>query len=714
MSDTYFYPVTGRKNTGGVFDRIPIEELQTSQPYQFTLFVLGYSAVQGVTPTFSQAGILFPGIQVPATSYIEIAGIHGRPYTEYAGDRKSVADRASDFNPKDKKDTLPVPSRFGGYCNHGSVSFPTWHRPYVMLVEQAIGDFAVQFAEAIEQLNPEEKGIWTTAAKQVRFPYWDWADPKVETEGLPPVLYEETIPVRIAGGKTATVQNPFSFYTFQGPIPADFEDVENPRTGQIAYFSAWKRTYRYAASSPNPPGSDITALQASLKQQASDIRTKIGLLFTFDDDEDPPIIYDEFSNQVNESRRQMDYRNQGSLESVHGTIHGVLGGNGHMSNPDYAGFDPIFFCTSAPSERGAENLTVFLQSTTAMWTDSVGKRGNYCLCILNVLLVALWEWCYPDYWMGNGYTHDGVAYPWTQQRGTYAQVYNEQILPTGARGLLPPFRNEDGTYWTSEQTRFLDPKSYPKYYSYKEFLGVKVDQPATDLKQRQDARARIAKYYTFNPQSASKSINSAAWSHLSASQSDVFGLPANLKSIDGFRVFIVLVRLPEHAFNRSYSFQLFFNGTGNEHELIGSVTVFARSDHSPCQACAVRRDNGTVVRGVIPLRSSFVNQIIVNSGIDRTKATLDTTSASITKSLSGKLVDTAGKLLATAKGGDDVDIVPIGSSTAPKVTPVEISLLSSAVAEHVDDENHPVKLFDWKPHNDLFPSGWRAVATEAK
>ncbi|KAH7890355.1 common central domain of tyrosinase-domain-containing protein [Phlebopus sp. FC_14] len=697
MTDTYYYPITGRKNTGGVFDRISIEEMQASQPYQFTLFVLGYAAVQGVGTTISQSSVLFPGVQLPATSYMEMAGIHGKPYEEYAGDRKTVSDRASDFNANDKKDTLPVPSRFGGYCNHGSVSFTTWHRPYVMLVEQAVGDFAVEFAKQIEQVNPGEKGLWIPAANQLRFPYvvafggdiiwrqtgssdryWDWADPKVANDGLPPVLYEDTLDIRVAGGKTATVANPFSFYTYQGGVPSDFTDETDSQTGQTAYFAEWTRTYRHPASSPTPPGSDITALQTALKAQADDIRTKIGLLFTFPDGEDPSIMQGTSLDIINESRRQMDYSNRGSLEAVHGVIHGVIGGNGHMSNPDYAAFDPIFFFHHSNVDR----------------------------------LLALWEWCYKDYWMGDGYVHNGASYPWTQQRGTYAQVYNEQILPTGARGALYPFRNEDGTYWTSEQTRFLDSTAYPKYYSYKEFLGIKVDQPATDA-ERVAARARIAKYYSFDPQGAVQTIDLPSWGHIPVPSSGEYGLPANFQSIPNFRVFIVLARLPEHAFNRSYSLQLFYNGTGHESSVIGSVTVFARADHSPCKACAIRRDAGTVVRGVIPLPPALVNEIIVNSGIDRTTATLETTSADVTRSLSGKLFDTSGKLLASANGGDDAPNVPDTHVADPRVTPVEVVLLSSAVAEHVDDQNQPVYLFDWKPHNDLFPSGWKAEAAEA-
>jgi len=55
--------------------------------------------------------------------------------------------------------------------------------------------------------------------------YWDWAEPRVEQEGLPPVLYEDKLTITVAGGKTTTVNNPFSYYTYQTGIPSDFEDV---------------------------------------------------------------------------------------------------------------------------------------------------------------------------------------------------------------------------------------------------------------------------------------------------------------------------------------------------------------------------------------------------------------------------------------------------------------------------------------------------------
>ncbi|KAF9221154.1 Di-copper centre-containing protein [Gyrodon lividus] len=622
-----YYPITGRSSTGGTYDRIPVEELKDDYPYQWSLFVLGYAWIKG-------SPIPFPGVVQPplknSISLMEIGGVHGRPYREWAGDRRIPKEAQADFSHVDKKDTNPSPSRFGGYCNHASITFPSWHRPYVMCIEQAIGEYAENVAQQ----------------------------------------YDEEVSITATGQKTVTVPNPLSFFKFPY-IPEDFEDTT--RNGVTAHFSQWPRTYRYAADSPTPPGSDIPALQAALKAQAEDLRTKVGLLFSFPDGGDSSMIYDQFSNTLNESRQEDDNTTIGSLESVHNSIHGVIGGNGHMGNPDYAGFDPFFYFHHSNVDR----------------------------------IIALWEWCYTSYWMNNGYTADGADHSWTQQRGTYSQAYNEKLEEEGEFGLIVPWRHEDGTYWTNKETRFLTPDAYPKYYSYKEFLGVKVDKPADNLQQQQEARARIAKYYSIDPQLSAE--KTGTHTHIEVPGVGDIDLPSNFQSIRGFRLFIILVRLPEHAFGRSYNFQVFYKNT----QLIGNITVFAREDSSPCKACAFRRDGAALVRGVIAIPPRIVNEIIVNSGIDRSKNNMDITTGLVTKALSGKLLDLSGRVLASAKGGEDAATVPAGKAASKRVQPVEITLLSSAVAQHANDKNQPVYFFDWKPHKGLFPSGWKAESVEA-
>jgi len=53
-------------------------------------------------------------------SFLAVAGIHGQPYIPWNGASGSFTQGKWGF---------------GGYCTHGSVLFPTWHRPYLLLLE---------------------------------------------------------------------------------------------------------------------------------------------------------------------------------------------------------------------------------------------------------------------------------------------------------------------------------------------------------------------------------------------------------------------------------------------------------------------------------------------------------------------------------------------------------------------------------------------------
>ncbi|KAG1897281.1 common central domain of tyrosinase-domain-containing protein [Suillus fuscotomentosus] len=226
----YHYPVIGRKGTGGIFDRLPIQTLEKDHPYQFALFILAFNAIQ-------QRSDAPQVVEEPAATFMEIASIHGRPYVEWAGDRNK--DISADYSANDKKDTNPVPSRFGGMAIasavvlysltifHGAVVFPTWHRPYVMLIEQSIGNIAETLAQDIEANNPNEHGVWIKAAKELRFPYWDWAGKDVPENGLPPVLYEEKVEIMAVGGKKQIVHNPLSYFSYVGGVPSDFSDEKD-------------------------------------------------------------------------------------------------------------------------------------------------------------------------------------------------------------------------------------------------------------------------------------------------------------------------------------------------------------------------------------------------------------------------------------------------------------------------------------------------------
>ena len=251
----------------------------------------------------------------------------------------------------------------------------------------------------------------------------------------------------------------------------------------------------------------------------------------------------------------------------------------------------------------------------------------------------------------------------------------------------------------------IEPDTPLPDYSYKEFLGVKVDKASASLKERQEARAKIAKFYSVDPQKAVLTLHGPSWTHITVPGLGEADLPSNFQPIKNFRIFKVLVRLSEHAIGTSYHFNLYY-----KEELVGSVTVFAREDNSPCKACAVRRAADSILRGVITIPSRIINDIIVHSSIPESKKTMDDTVAIIAQAFSGKLVDLSGNTLASAQGGAAAAPLPAGQAAPRTIHPAEVALLSSAVAEHVDDKNQPVHFFDWKRHVDLFPVRARPLA----
>ncbi|KAG9312495.1 hypothetical protein JVU11DRAFT_6882 [Chiua virens] len=239
-------------------------------------------------------------------------------------------------------------------------------------------------------------------------------------------------------------------------------------------------------------------------------------------------------------------------------------------------------------------------------------------------------------------------------------------------------------------------------YSYQEFLGVKVDKAASSPKERQEARARIAKYYDVDLQTDATKISLPSWQHIPVPGADEAELPSNFQPIQYFRVFKVLVQLYEHALGSSYYFNLYC-----KKELVGSVAVFAREDNSPCKACAVRRENQSVVRGVITIPPAIINKIIVHHSATPSEKTLDNTVNQIAQSLTGQLEDLSGNVIAFAQGGNQAPAVSADQAISKMIRPAEVTLLSSALAEHAEDDKQPVHFFDWQRHVDLFPSGWK-------
>lgn len=79
---------------------------------------------------------------------------------------------------------------WGGYCSHGQILFPTWHRAYLKRLEDALRSIP--------------------GCDNVSLPFLDWCDDETEQSGLPDTLVSPTF--KLADG--TDIKNPLYSYTF--------------------------------------------------------------------------------------------------------------------------------------------------------------------------------------------------------------------------------------------------------------------------------------------------------------------------------------------------------------------------------------------------------------------------------------------------------------------------------------------------------------------
>ncbi|KAF7505863.1 hypothetical protein GJ744_012485 [Endocarpon pusillum] len=319
-------------------------------------------------------------------SYYQVAGIHGYPYVPWQED--------PGFVPAN-------PNR--GYCTHSSAIFTTWHRPYLVLLEQLLCDKARSIAE---EFQGSDAGRWQAAAEEVRIPYWDWSSTTTQSR-IPAVVKQASISVTAPSGQ-ATIANPLFSYKFQSP--------------QLAESGFGTQTVR---------GSSDDELNSSYESR------KQATLNLFTDS-----AYNQFSND---------------LESIHNTVHVQVGGD--MVFVPRSAFDPIFFLHHANVDR----LTAMYQAThpgltltprTRSPTFALGGAGP------DDLSTPLYPFRHPDrrQWTSNDvsaaesiFTY-GYSYPdvpqglSTQERQSFTtQKVNELYAPQAASPALARFFTGDGS-----------------------------------------------------------------------------------------------------------------------------------------------------------------------------------------------------------------------------------------------------------------------------
>ncbi|MEG5048817.1 tyrosinase family protein [Microcoleus sp. B4-C1] len=244
-------------------------------------------------------------------------------------------------------------SYWGGYCNHGNILFPTWHRVYLLKLEEAL------------QSIP--------GCEEVMLPYWDETSDESLKNGIPWALTKKDF---VLDGKT--IPNPLRSFVFNKNItdfingdnpnyskPKGYETVRYPLSGLVGSEDDRKKTEAHNAKFPDYDKNVeslnqniVNWLTSYIVVKGKRIETNVKKKYT--DCLDAP-NYTVFSNTTSAQQWNADLDSSMmpivSLESPHNSIHLAVGGfdvpdydrspiegaNGDMGENDTAGLDPIFY-----------------------------------------------------------------------------------------------------------------------------------------------------------------------------------------------------------------------------------------------------------------------------------------------------------------------------------------------------------------------------------
>ncbi|KAI1175620.1 putative tyrosinase [Nemania sp. FL0916] len=273
-------------------------------------------------------------------SFFNIASFHGEPFRG-----PGVTDAAW----------------WGGYCNHGNVLFPTWHRAYLMRLENALRSIA--------------------GCENVTMPFWDETAPYEPLKPVPQILTSPFFQLDNCS------TNPLYSYTLQEELVENVAGANNRYTKPVGY-----QTVRYPLSGlvgTEQDRSDTSVHNASypyFEKNIEILNKNVDAWLTgtveITPDPDPNTHYPDtysvtnrfklcleapnytvFSNTTSQNQWIQDSGSNDphyvvALESPHNAIHlslggfyqkgvynadPILGANGDMGDNETASFDPIFY-----------------------------------------------------------------------------------------------------------------------------------------------------------------------------------------------------------------------------------------------------------------------------------------------------------------------------------------------------------------------------------
>ncbi|KJK87485.1 hypothetical protein H633G_08670 [Metarhizium anisopliae BRIP 53284] len=368
-------------------------------------------------------------------SYFQIAGIHGYPVVPW--------DHST---------------QHGFYCTHGSITFPTWHRPYMLLYEQVL--YNIMDQELIPGITDTAvRQDWKKAAQQWRLPFWDWAIPQSDTNkfGVPGIVGREQLEILKLGGKDKeSVKNPL--YKYTNKINGEEVSMNDPKMEPYqldydAYGGIYNKSIgpsRYG--NPSLPDwvqgfVDNAKIEEAMEnpeaphwQKGVSIAENVYRILTdvyFQS-------YETFSSTyLTHDKKNLKPTEYLSLEMIHNNIHVWTGGwvegpatkvtgvpvtAGHMADVPVASFDPIFWLHHCNVDR----------------------------------LLAIWQYLNPDKWFG-------------EEPPPTPGHTDITPLPTDD---LPPFHiNKQGKYYNSNDARYSEKLGY----TYQDLVNTDIDKLKAEL-----------------------------------------------------------------------------------------------------------------------------------------------------------------------------------------------------------------------------------------
>ncbi|KAK4110354.1 Di-copper centre-containing protein [Canariomyces notabilis] len=534
------------------------------------------------------------------TSYYDIACIHGAPW--------DVA-----WNGVDRKLMGKSGKKSGGYCSHSSNLFATWHRPYVALFEaklyKHVQDEAERLQRETHRLDLLEK------ARGFRLPYWDWGvkSGKNAQEGRFPlaIFGEKNIRITI-DPKQHEIRNPLAaFYRFEIPGSQEIAARMN-----LDPFKSEEFTLRY----PGPPPK--LASQNSEVQRALDnigpIGSQISGLFAVkanrgESELTPELDFNVFATNKMVGSGAAHYP---SLESLHDTIHIIVGSGGHMNIQAYAAFDPIFWLHHCNVDR----------------------------------LLAIYQALYPKNWIKEWKAAGNAA-------GTFTTDFGD--AQNGSTKLYP-FWDKSGkldSFWTSDGVRLTTTLGYTypetsdtvrqqQGTNYTTWLRRRISElypVPSQMRRRIRATEAPVSFMAVQPEPILK-IDNPGEDNLASEGISVTGIAAETTSEaittaesskpeydeSTFTLWTANMRAEKHVLGQPYSVYIFlrdFPADPATWDLnpttVGLVAILGQSQDTGCAKCVTDMAEGLCVTGTVSLTEALVDAYNLDDGNEERLTSLD-------------------------------------------------------------------------------------------